>query len=1181
MKFFTYGNLRSHQKMQTVSWLKGLDPAIKRMIIMRINLSVCFVVMCIINVYAKNATAQGISLKYKNESIINVIDAIKKQSGYQFLYNYKSLNKAKKVTIEVKAKSLQQTLELLFSNQPFTFEIVQKTIVIKEKENTDEKNPQQTNIDVRGLVVDQDSKPMIGATVKVKGAANGVLTNQQGEFYLNSVTEGSIIQVIYIGYAMQELTARKELGTIQMQEAVGELSQIDVTVSTGYQNLPKERATGAFTQIDNKTLNRNVGINILDRLEGVTSGLLLNRNLRGANNSKISVRGRSTIFATPDPLIILDGFQYEGNIDQINPADVENITILKDAAAASIWGTKAGNGVIVITSKTGKQNQPLQINLTTTLSVAGKPNLYYQPQISSSDYIDLENFLFNKGYYDGELTTTYTPISPAVELFNKYSKNQITDQELTTQLNKLRSHDIRSDLEKYYYRPAINQQYQLNVNGGSKNNWYYLSAGYDKNIANTLTDKYDRITLNAKNTYALLDGRLKLSGDLTFSTGNTYNKPDSYTPYTPYDRIADENGNPLSVTTFNTLRDSYTDNVGDGKLLDWKFRPKDEFISNNRNENNLTKTIATLDFEIMKGLKLIGSFQYLNEIIENDQIRPLSSFYTRNQINTYTTISNNTVKRPIEIGDIRDYAIAKNKSKIGRIQLNYAKTLGENHEINAIAGFEAGDNRLNTTFMTFYGYDAETGTNKNDNINPLIEYPLYYEPIYGARISTAPSSTGQTNILQSLYSNASYSFKKRYIISGSVRQDKSNLFGVRTNQKAVPLWSSGLAWIVNNEDFYNVNWLTFLKLRATYGYSGNVDKSVSGLLTSSTFGLLNDWGSLYSTISNPPNPDLRWEKVKTWNLGLDFALINNIITGSVDYYKKSAFDLIGNSEIALQSGINTFRGNNANLQTSGIDLLLSSKNLQGKLSWSTDLLLNYNTDKVTKYLMKQSSNLRIVSRNFENPLEGYPYNAIYSFPSAGLNTLGSPQGYLNGQLSSDYTKLLNQLDPNQLIYHGSASPKYFGSLINTFNYRHFELSINITYKFDYFFKRLNVFDGNVSNSYSALSLYEKRWQTPGDELNTKIPAASYPIDYNSATFFSNSFDLVESADHIRLQDIRLTYHLPKTKVSHLPFNSLSAFAYLKNAGVIWRKNKLNIDPDFGTTNIPLPLNFSVGLNLTF
>lgn len=1136
---------------------------------------------CLLLTVAAFATkAQNITVKYTNANIEDVFNGIKKQSGFQFLFTKTMIKDAKKVTIDVKSKTLQATLNDLFKDQPFTYEILDKTIVVKERK-AENKKQDQSSIDVQGTVVNEQGNPLVGATVRVKGGSNGVFSDGNGNFILRNVQSGQTLQIIYVGFTPIEVPARADIGKIQMISSANELDAVQISVSTGYQTLPKERATGSFTQVDNKTLNRNVGINIIDRLESLTSGLLLNRSLPSgefANSSKIAIHGRSTLFASAEPLIILDGFPYDGNLDQINPADIENISVLKDASAASIWGTRAGNGVVVITSKNGKKDQPLTININSTLTVTNKPNQNDLPMVSSSDYIDLESFLFSKGYFNSNINRQYSPISPAVELLKQRRNNQITEAQLTERLNELRTHNVLDDLDSYFYRPAVYQQYQMNMNGGSSNNWYYLSAGYDKNLQNTIPDSYDRLTISARNTFALFNNRLKISGDLGYNVSNNNSQTNRYTPYTPYDRLADNNGNALSVVTLTTLSESYTSSSAVAPLLDWKYRPLDELSSNSQRKFTQFRINTSADFEILKGLNVTGSYQYLNEDNDTKTLNDINRFYTRNLINSYSTISNNVVNRVIALGDIYSLGNSKTISKIARAQVNFSKTLFLDHEISAIAGFEGSDRTTNVFGQIMYGYSDATKTNRNDLIDPSKQYPIFYSGSL-AQINTTPNSSQQISINQSFYANASYSYKQRYILSGSARQDKSNLFGVNTNQKGVPLWSAGLAWIVNKEDFYHSSWLPSLKLRATFGYSGNVDKTITGFLTSRKFQNADVWGNQYASITNPPNPDLRWEQVKTYNAGVDFALKENRISGSIDIYQKSAFDLIGNSPIAMQSGLTQFRGNSANLRTRGMDILLNSRNLTGILGWNTTLLFNYNNDKVTSYKVKQSSNNNIVSFNYQNPLEGYPYYSIFSYPSAGLDNTGSPQGYLNGQVSKNYSSITNLLDPSQLVYQGTASPKYFGSVLNSFTYQNFELSVNITYKLDYYFRRKNTFLGEYSNVLTSYVDYDKRWQKPGDELTTSVPALFYPVPGAMTSFYRYSTDLVERGDHIRLQDVRLSYTASQKQLSQLPFKGISAFLYAKNLGILWRKNNAGIDPDYGTTSLRDPLSFSLGLNL--
>ena len=1158
-----------------------MPPGYATKILRVMKLTVVILIAAIVQVSA-SSYAQKVTLKQKNAKLETIFEQIYAQSGYSFIYNAALLEDSKLVSVNLKNASLKEALDRCFADQSLTYEIQDNAIVIKEKSILQYTIKQLksffSRIDIHGRVIDENGKGLQGAVIRIKDSNKTAVTESDGYFILASVDDRATLVISYLGYEPQEVKAQEEIGTIKLKPSAGELNEVAV-YSTGYQDIPKERATGAFTQVDNKTINRSVGVNILDRLDGVTSGLLLNKNLtNGANNATVSIRGRSTLFANAEPLIVLDGFPYEGTINQINPADINTIDVLKDAAAASIWGTRASNGVIVITTKKGKNNQKLTIGLSSTLTIGNKPNLYYTPQISSSDFIDLEKFLFLKGYFNSRINSGYAPISQAVEILNLEKNNTISNLEANARLNTLKTYDIRSDLNHYLYRTSVNQQYGLNISGGNENNRYYISGGYDKNLENSISNNYDRLTLNANNTFSLLKNKIEISEDINFSSSKTNSRYTSYTPTSPYDRLADAQGNSLPVV--DNLRLAYVDTVGHGKLLDWHYRPKDELAGNMPTQLTQYKIKLGINYKILNGLNLSANYQYLKETNDQKIQTDLNSYYTRNLINKYSSITDGVINYNIPLGNFFEENLSTIISKIFRVQINYIKKIATDHEINAIAGYEGGDSRTSTNQQDLYGYDPGTQTNENSTINPLNFYPYYYQQLFSSQIQTAPSTREFINITQSYYANASYIYRKRYIVSGSARRDESNLFGVKSNQKGVPLWSTGLAWIINQESFYNADWLPSLKLRATYGFNGNLDKTTTGLLTVQNYGFVlnNPFGSSYSTIINPPNPTLQWEKVKTWNLGLDYTFRNNRISGSLDIYQKNGDDLIGNSPIAMQSGVTEFKGNNANLRTKGLDLTLNSRNLTGEFKWFTSFLLNYSRDKVISYKIKPSYNYEIASSNYSNPLIGYPYYSIFSFPSAGLDKTGAPQGYFNGIISKNYSKILLTLDPSQLKFNGSASPIYFGNIINTFNYKNLELSINVVYKLDYYFRRLNVFSGstvvyNVSN-------YTNRWQKPGDELVTRIPALRYPSGLSN-NFFNYSEDLVERGDHIRLQDIRLSYQLLGNILSKSPFKNAKIFIYGRNLGILWRANKNHVDPDYGTSSIPQSFSCSLGVNFSF
>jgi TonB-linked SusC/RagA family outer membrane protein len=1140
----------------------------------------------VMQVSAKGLAQEKINLAMTNASLDKVFDQIEAQTGFVFIYKNETV-KDKKISIKVSNASLTQTLDLCLKGQALSYQVIGRSVAIKVEKGSDlapgvEEAPPYIN--VSGRVVNEKGDPVEGVTVTVKGAATKTLTDKNGEFSLATVDKDATLVFTHVSMESFELkvSGRTDIA-ITLKARIRELSDVVVSVNTGYQEVPKERATGSFVKVDSALINRSVSTNILDRLNGVTSGLIFNKNLNGSfNNSSIAIRGRSTIFANPEPLIIVDNFPFGGNVGDINPNDIESITVLKDGAASSIWGVRAGNGVIVITTKKGRFNNKITTSVVANTTIGNKPDLYYLPQVSSSEYIDLEQFLYNKGAYSSTLGYNYTGITPAVEIFEKRKANMISSADSTSMIELLKGNDVRADLEKYYYRKSVNQQYAVNVSGGGTNNKFFFSGGFDKNLDNQVSNGYKRITLRASNTFTTLKNRLEAYTGILLANGKTKSNNISYTPFTPYDKLIDADGNHLPVVDNSNqiLRSAYIDTAGNGGLLDWHYRPLDE-INANRKANATDYTLnAGLSFKILEGLKFSFNYQYQKNLVEDVTTNGLNSFYTRNLINTLSQIDPATkaVIRPVPVGAIVDRTNTSYKSNYGRGLLSLNKTFNR-HAINAIAGYEVSDNEFSNNAYRLYGFDESTGANANSTINFSAFNPYYYDNFSSAQVATNAVTSGTVDRIQSYYISASYIFDEKYIISGSGRRDKSNLFGVDANKKVVPLWSTGLAWNLSRENFYDLKTFSDLKIRATYGFQGNVDKSTSAYLTAGSL-FANIYGYQTGYITNPPNPNLGWEKVSNLNLGIDFASLHNRISGSIEYYQKKGKDLIGNSQVAPQSGVTQYKGNSANMKTEGVDLVLNSINVKGQVKWTTNFIFNYVNNKITAYYVKQPSNRTIVNGNYSNPLVGYPYYAIFSFKWAGLDDKGNPQGSLAKDVSKDYTNILNSKDPSELVYNGSATPTIFGNLLNNISWKEFQLSFNIIYKLGYYFRRVNVFSG--SNYRYSLGDFSQRWMAPGDENKTTVPALIYPADANRDAFYQYSEALVQKADHIRLQDIRLSYQLSKETLNKIPFSGAQVFVYANNIGILWRANKLGLDPDVaGITAIPNPRSITLGLNLNF
>jgi TonB-dependent starch-binding outer membrane protein SusC len=1156
--------------------------------------------------------SQRVSLSVKDATLKTVFVELNRQTGYNFLYTEETLSKAKKVSINLKDATLDEVLKACFEGQPFNYEIVDKTIVIKEKAKQisvfqpvyNSLTSPPPPIDIRGRIVNEKNEPVI-ATVMVKGTSKGTTTNDNGEFELKRVDDNATLVITGVGIETFEVkvNGRNELALYARMRTIMD-DEVKVMI-TGYQQIPKERATGSFDQVNNELLNRRVSTNILSRLEGIVSSLRFQTNLPlFSSESPISIRGKSTILSNTRPLIVVDNFPYDGDINNINPNDIENITILKDAAASSIWGAYSSNGVIVITTKKGRQNQPLNIEINSNVTVGQKPDIFYDPNfMSSSDFITMEQFVFNNGGFDADLTnTTNRPIvSPVVEILAKRRAGLITAVDSATQIGALTNKDVRKDFDKYFFRNSILQQHSISFQGGSPKVTYRFATGYDKNLNSLRNNDYDRFTVSAQNSFTPFK-RAEFSVNCLYVQSNLNNyqgaSSSDFSPVMnlnggkslfPYAEFRDGNGNASPIA--NTYRFSFIDTVGSGKLLDWKWRPLDELnLVNNKAKITDFKIVPSFKYNFTKGLSAEVRYQYEKQSTVIKDLHSQSSFFTRNLINLYTQINGSSVSRIIPLGDILDLSNSDLVSKRLRGQLNWAYE-NHDHAIIVLGGIETGEIKINSNQRRFYGYN-ENNAAQNSALDYVTYFPMYegLNPVY-ATVPFLSNLSIATDETVSYFSNASYSYKNRYTVSASGRIDQANIFGVEFNNKSVPLWSIGGSWKISDEKFYDFSAIPFLKIRSTYGCNGNVNRSVGARLAVNYSSFINIFGTSAGTIINPPNPNLQWEKTKILNIGLDFSSRKNILSGSIEYYVKNGENLIGNTAVPSSSGFTNFIANTASMKGHGIDLELKTVNLNGSIKWVTDFLVSHNTDKVTRYNFPISATTAVFNSGFTStitPVVGKPIYSVFSYRWAGLDpSTGDPQGYLGKDVSKSYSTIINTTRFDSLVYNGPALPTYFGAIRNTIRYKSLSISANIIYKLGYYFRAGSINYNSLFTTYSGHKDFAKRWQKPGDEKNTNVPSMLYNTGLlpSRDLFYLYSETLVHKGDHVRLQDVQLTYDLPK-KLFRQAFNKIQVYSYVNNIGILWKANKTNLDPDYVsyssfTSLYPSPRTYTLGVRCNF
>jgi TonB-linked SusC/RagA family outer membrane protein len=1115
-----------------------------------------------------------ITLTEKNVPLEKVLEDIHQKTGYTYFGESNWTQLSHRVSFSVRKATLKQVLDSCFRDQPFIYEIIDSAIAIHPR-------PRKEMI-VHGWIFTEKKEPMAGVTVLVRGEPGvAAVSKENGEFNIHTRFVDNLLLFSSVNYEPQELQPEEGKDVVVLlREKIGELRDV-VVVHNGYEDKNRKGSTGASDVVGTELFDRRVSFNILDHIDGITNSVLFNKNIvAGTNQSAITIRGRSTIFANPNPLIVVDNFPYTGDISNINPEDIESVTVLKDAAAASIWGAFSGNGVLVITTKKGRLNQAPKLSFTTSQTIGEKPDLYYQPILSSADYIDIEQFGYRKGAYIGALSPfVHGAVTPAVEIFDQTRKGLISPADSASKINALKGQDVRRDLDRYFYRRSLNSQYALNISGGGPRNQYFLSAGYDQNKSNLDRNLYSRVTLFGNNTYLLLPGKLELSTGLAFSSGKAYlNNTGLINVNYPYARLADVNGDGLPVNF--GYKNSYIDTAGGGQLPDWHYVPLDEI-------KNADHTLRLIDYRInirlryiiRKGLEVNGYYQYGRGDSSSNIYQGLQTYFTRRLIDLYAQTGNGQVFFPIPKGGILDEQRSTYIANNARLQVNYSDTLFRRGLLNVAGGAEvrdiAGEQRQNR----LYGY--EKGASVSTGVDYMTQWFLAAANAK-ARIPYIDQDIARAERYLSYYLSADYTYLGRYILSASSRRDESNLFGVRTNQRGVPLWSVGGAWLLSKEDFYRVKWLPFFKLRVTDGYNGNVDRSTSAYTTAYFNQDGNSYGASSITIVNPANPSLRWERINTFDAGLDFSTPGDRLGGSFDYYIKNGKDLIGLSPLDPTVGITPFRANTANMIDHGVDISLHANLKLGPVRWSSVILFSYVRDRVTQYKQKIGPVQTYLTPTFINPFVGRPLYSVYALAWGGLDPLtGDPRGLLAKQITKDYSSIVNSTDLDNMVYMGPASPPVFGSWRNSLYWRQFGLSWNILYKMGYVFRRNSIFYSQIFGGTSAGHPdYERRWQNPGDEKTTDVPSLVYTTDKLRDNFYQNSTVLVEKGDHIRLQDVLLSYDIDRAVYKRLPVARIRLYLYANNLGILWKANHAGVDPD-NVSGIPNPKTLAIGAKMDF
>ena len=1002
---------------------------------------------------------------------------------------------------------------------------------------------------IHGVVLDENNQPLPAAHVKLISddaatSATGTITDVDGNFTLKLPSSAQAIEISFLGYEPQRVKLTRETNYQIILVPATEL--LDEVVVTGYQTISKERATGAFSKVDAKKLETQRLNDVSSMLEGHVAGF-----------SDGQIRGVTSMNGLTTPLYVIDGFPVEkttndgyGNwvesVPDINVEDIESITVLKDAAATSIYGARAANGVVVITTKRAKKDQ-VNVSFSATLTV--QPYDYYTGHLANAaDMIDLESEWF---FQNPNLTTgtdaeihqnaqtilnNMTYQSQGIRNWLKYAAGQQPLKETLLSLLTLASQDYRyyRDMEKYGKRNPFTQQYNLSIGKGSDRNSFNASITYRKD---QLEDKYSdsqTIGINIQNSTKITDWlTLDVGTYLNYGTGNTQTfdlLSPNYT-YMPYDVLMNNDGTRHTNTEADRYSTSQLNTLHSNGLYNLDITPLDEIGMNlTKNRDFSNRTFARLNFQFTDWLKYTASFQYEYAEYKNKLLRDENSYYVRNRVNSFATAGSDGTVYNLPYGNIYTTEANTTHAYNFRQQLDFHKTFSGVHDVTALAGMEIRENKNDYSSQVLYGYDPSLLTYTMVDANAL---STMTGGLWGYASFSQQDNAYIRQLINryvSFYANAAYTYDGRYTATGSIRWDKTNLFATGSKYQKKPIWSVGASWNIDKEKFFNVDWVNMLKLRLSYGIGGNIAKNSAPYMTA-YYANNNNVGGIQGTIQSRPNPDLRWEKTTTFNVGLDFALLGNRLNGSIEYYNKRGSDLLANTMGVPTEGwgYSTYTINNGKMTNQGFELTLSADVLNvNDWSWNVSGVLGYNKNKVTYVNVEAPVDYLLIDYPTEYPRVGNPYNAIYGYQWAGLSSTGTPQVYdTEGNLYTD----MCPSEVSDLIYLGTTVPVYSGSINTNLRWKNWELAAQFAFEGGHKMRNTNV--AYISSGMAPVSKeIVNRWQQPGDEAYTDVPryiSTENPMyNYNYYNMYARSSVNVISANNWRLRNLSLTYRLPSS-----------------------------------------------------
>lgn len=1145
--------------------------------------------------------AQNIRLDYQNTPLITVLGSIQNQSGYKFVYNNSLIDVNQRVTVQTSGERIETVLDKTLKGTGISWKIIDKQIALSPADNRTVLQQGGRQLTVRGRITDQDGEPLVGAAVQNLTDKTYAITDIDGNYVIevkNPATAVMEISSLSMETVTEPLNGRARLDVQMNPDRV----LLDEVVVTGYQTLSKERATGSFDIVGHAQLDK-ASSNIATRLVGAAPGIAYTTDIYG--NPSFSIRGTSTFSDQSAPLIVVDGFAVSSSFTDINPNDVESVTILKDAAAASIWGARSANGVIVITTKNARRAAEGRATVTVDYSgfykISPKLNLDYTlSRASSSDVIDYE--VNNFHHWDAPLwypeESDYSGGNSVVyDLLNEARLGHISQAEALSQIEAYRKLDNSEQLRKYFLQNASTFQQNLSINVSTARSQSVLSLLYEdqQKIYKRNQDKKYMVSFrNRTNLFKWLD--LTVNGTYNYTSSNNSNT--GLPALSPYEMLVDSKGDYIRYSggiSLNYLnRHVPTDSF---PYADWTWNPVEDLYARElTSASSLARLQAGLTFKIIDGLTVDAKAQY--EMIQGrtHNYYTEQTYLVRSTVNTAASWnqSTNQVTMNLPKGGFLDQSTSQRNVLTLRGQVNFNRTFAGRHAVAAIAGFETIDN----VYQTFghprtYGYD--------DNSLSVGTFP---NGVGGSGALTirnwqgSAQTFGYTNSFSyltdryfSAFANASYTFDGKYTLSGSVRTDASNLITDDPKYRYAPFWSVGASWQLGKEEFIkNVSWLDLLTLRATFGYNGNVDKSTTfkPLInpSASPSTLTHEYTA---TMASYGNPALRWERTRTFDVGVDFAALGNKLHGKIDVYQKHSLDLIASVSLPAVQGTSSMSMNSGEIDNRGIELEIGSTiPINRNIVWDGALMFAWNRNRIASLNYYPSYAYQLVySGGSYAWMEGYDMNTMWSYKYGGIENRGTEtvpdwQPTLVGKDGVHQTfASWPSGDAMNISYDmGTTVAPVNVAFSTSLKLYDFDISLMLTGKFGHVFRRESFNYPGISGRSIPNAKYSEIIDCdPAERIHLPMK------DNETRLYFWDRFwgyvdYLTENASFIRMQEIDVAYNLPKSATAWLGVNSLKLFVQASNPFSIYF-NKWNEDPEFPRGSAPLQSAYMFGVKCNF